>query len=181
MPQNYAEMLERGTESASPPPLERIIESLLFAGGRPITEEIACAAISGLTSRQFRAAMNNLAREYRRQGRPYQVRQGKNGYVLSLLPNYRDLRERLTGGPRTTRLSQQALDVLSIVAYKQPIDRKTIDSLLQQDCGAQLRQLVRLNLITVAESKYATASKFLDLFQLKSLDVLPRAFDLKPI
>lgn len=181
MPQSYAEMLDSSATTTAPPPVERIIESLLFAGGQPITEEIACAAISGLTSRQFRAALNHLSREYRRQGRPYQVKQGKTGYVLALLPKFREIRERLAGGPRTAKLSQQALDVLSIVAYRQPLDRKQIDSLLQQDCGPQLRQLVRLNLVTVAESKYATAPKFLELFQLKSLDDLPRALDMRKI
>jgi segregation and condensation protein B len=182
MPDDYAALLDGSKATDTPPPLLRIIEAMLFAGGQPITPELACGAINDLTPEQFRATVDELAKLYKRQDRPYQVRRGPKGYVLALQSQFRFLKERLAGGPKTTKLSQAALDVLSIVAYKQPVNRQEINSLCQQDCAASLRQLVRLGLVAVtADGVYSTTPRFLDLFKLKSLDDMPRTTDLKKI
>src|SRR5262249_16684663 len=102
-------------------------------------------------------------------------------------PAYCGLRERLFGGPREARLTVPALDVLAIVAYRQPITRSDIDSLRGVDSAATLRQIVRLGLVAVApvaagqEAGYVTTPRFLELFGLKSLDDLPRTMDLQQI
>jgi len=168
--------------AATPPPVVRIIESLLFAGGQPVSAELACDIIRGLTPAHFRDAVDELARHYRRQDRPYRVEPRPDGYVLSLKPGMVRLQSRLFPGPRETRLSVPALDVLAVVAYKQPITRAEIDSLRGHDSAALLRQLVRLGLVAVeAGQTYSTTRRFLDLFGLKSLDELPRTMDLQAI
>ena len=57
----------------SPPPVEHILKALLFAGGEPISAERAEALVRGLTVTQFRSAIDDLNRGYRRQGRPYAI------------------------------------------------------------------------------------------------------------
>jgi segregation and condensation protein B len=101
-------------------------------------------------------------------------------------PRYRAVQERLYGSIREARLSPPALDVLALVAYRQPISRQEVESLRGADSGSVLRQLVRLGLIAVrrgeAEQKevcYVTTPRFLSLFQLRSLDDLPRPQDLQ--
>lgn len=168
--------------AAAPPAPEQIIEAMLFVGGPPLTAEAACAAVRGLTPERFRAAIDALNHRYRRQRRPYAVFPRDDGFQLALLPAYRGLRERLYGGPREVRLSQPALDVLSLIAYRQPIGKSEIDALRGADSGAALRQLLRLGLIAVrqrAESdsrevRYGTTHRFLTVFGLTSLDELPR-------
>src|SRR5262249_39940189 len=56
---------------ATPPPVGRILEALLFVGGAPLTAERAAAAVRGLTPAQFTQALDALNDDYRRQGRPY--------------------------------------------------------------------------------------------------------------
>ncbi|MFL5329293.1 MAG: SMC-Scp complex subunit ScpB [Gemmataceae bacterium] len=166
----------------SPPPLVRIIEAMLFAGGQPITAQIASAAIRGLTADQFQTTVDELARQYRKQNRPYIVRSDPKGYTLALKPAFQHVKQKLGAKPRTAKLTQPQLDVLSIVAYKQPVARKEIDALCNQDCSSLLRQLVRLGLISVSEkSAYSTTPRFLELFHLKSLDDLPRTLDLHKV
>ena len=105
--------------------------------------------------------------------------------MLVVRPAYRNLRERLFGGPRETRLSQPALDVLSVVAYRQPVGKAEVDAIRGTDSGATLRQLVRLGLVAVQhradatgrEVRYGTTPRFLDVFGLASLDELPRLGD----
>jgi segregation and condensation protein B len=165
-----------------PPSPEQLIEAMLFVGGHPLAAGVACAAVRGLTPERFRDAIDALNRRYRDQWRPYAIEGRDDGFVLVVRPAYRNLRERLFGGPRETRLSQPALDVLSVVAYRQPVGKAEIDALRGTDSGATLRQLVRLNLVAVRhradaagrEVRYGTTPRFLQVFGLASLDELPR-------
>jgi segregation and condensation protein B len=158
---------------------------MLFVGGHPLTAAAACSAIRGLTPERFLAAIDFLTRRYRRQRRPYSVVPRGDGFSLTVLPAHRALRERLFGGPREARLSQAALDVLSVVAYRQPLGKAEVDAIRGTDSGATLRQLVRLGLVAVQhraeagsrEVRYGTTPRFLRVFGLASLDELPRLGD----
>jgi segregation and condensation protein B len=168
-----------------PPSPEQLIEAMLFVGGHPLAAEVACSAIRGLTPERFQAAIDALNKRYREQWRPYTIEARDDGFVLVVRPAYRNLRERLFGGPRETRLSQPALDVLSVVAYRQPVGKAELDAMRGTDSGAVLRQLVRLGLIAVQhraeatgrEVRYGTTPRFLQVFGLTSLDELPRLGD----
>ena len=173
---------EAGADPAVPPPPVRIVEALLFAGGQPLTAERAAAVVRGLTPELFQETIDELSRAYRRQDRPYAIRATDAGFVLALRPRYQALAERLTGGPREARLSKAAVEVLSLVAYRQPVTRAEIDSQRGHDSGALVRQLVRLGLVAVQpgagpEPAYGTTARFLELFGLHSLDDLPQTLD----
>jgi segregation and condensation protein B len=171
---------------AAPPPLVRVVEALLFVGGPPLTAERACEAVRGLTPAAFAQAVDALNRDYRRQGRPYRAQVRDRGYELALQPRYRGVLDRLYGSTREARLSPAALDVLALVAYRQPIDRPEVESLRGCDSAGPLRQLVRLGLVAVQrgeadrrEVHYGTTPRFLTLFGLRSLDDLPRTQELE--
>lgn len=168
-----------------PPSPEQLVEAMLFVGGHPLAAEVACAAIRGLTPDRFQLAVDALNRRYREQRRAYSIEPRADGLVLAVRPTHRNLRERLFGGPRETRLSQPALDVLSVVAYRQPVGKAEVDAVRGTDSGATLRQLVRLGLVAVRhradaagrEVRYGTTPRFLSVFGLSSLDELPRLGD----
>jgi len=170
-------------DSASPPPPQRIVEALLFAGGQPLTAERVAAAVRGFPADEFRHAIDTLARDYRRQNRPYAIQATAQGYVLALKPRYQTLVDRLSGAPREARLSRPAVEVLSLIAFRQPVTRAEIDSQRGSDSGALVRQLVRLGLIVAdsgaTDATYSTTPRFLELFGLQSLDDLPRTDDLQ--
>src|SRR5262249_16256684 len=133
--------------------------------------------------------IDTLNRAYRDQGRPYAIVPQGQGHVLTLRPRFRGVIDKLYGGVREARLSTAALDVLSLVAYRQPASKQEIDSLPRLEPGALLRQLVRRGLIMVVpraqassrEVFYGTTPRFLELFGLHSLDDLPRTQDLQQI
>jgi segregation and condensation protein B len=170
-----------------PPSPKRIVEAFLFVGGEPLTADKASEAIRGLTAAQFQEAIGELNRDYRQQGRPYVIQAKDHGYVLSLRPRFRPVIDKLYGGIREARLSQQAVDVLSLVAYRQPVTRHEVDGLRGAESGALLRQLVRRGLIAVVsrgqanqrEVAYGTTARFLELFNLRNLDDLPQTQDLQ--
>jgi len=173
------------SDDDTPPSPEQIIEAMLFVGGHPLTADAVCAAVRGMTRESFTAAIDSLTKRYRQQRRPYAILPRDDGFVLAITPTYRRLRERLFGGPREARLSQPALDVLSVVAYRQPIGKVEVDTIRGTDSGSILRQLVRLGLVAVQhraeagirEVRYGTTPRFLTVFSLGSLDELPRLGD----
>jgi segregation and condensation protein B len=185
-PESAAPRPETQTTPTPPDPL-RIIEALLFVGGPPLTAARACEAVRGLTPPLFNQAVDSLNQEYRRQGRPYHIQSQDQGYVLTLRPKYRSVADKLYGSVREARLSAAAIDVLALVAYRQPATKQEIDSLRGVESGTLLRQLVRRNLITIVqrgeanqrEVAYGTTNRFLELFGLTSLDDLPRTQDLQ--
>jgi segregation and condensation protein B len=176
-------------EAAVPPPPLRIVEALLFVGGPPLTAARACEAVRGLTASQFTQVVDALNQDYKRQGRPYAIQVQEQGYVLALRPRFRPVLEKLYGGNRQARLSPPAIDVLALVAYRQPATKQEIDSLRGAESGALLRQLVRRGLIAVVqrgessqrEVSYGTTPRFLELFGIRNLDDLPRTQDLQKL
>jgi segregation and condensation protein B len=175
----------------------KLVEAVLFRGGAPVTVVRAGEVIRGLSGAQFVEMIQTLSREYRRQGRPYEIQQERNGYVVRLSSKFRPIEERLYGLNRQARLSAAAIDVLSLIAYRQPISKHEIEALRGAESGGILRLLVRRALIKMQaplrspleedrnqegaskEFLYVTTERFLELFQLGSLDELPRTQDLE--
>jgi segregation and condensation protein B len=179
--------LEEVLQAHSPPPVLRIVEALLFVGGAPLTPHRAEEIVRGLTAEQFTQTLDALSLEYRQQGRPYMIEQQGQGFVLTLKPRFRAIVDKIYGTAREARLSTVAVDVLALVAYRQPVTKQEIDSFRGAESGALLRQLVRRGLIAVVqradaasrEVAYGTTARFLEVFGLSSLEDLPRTQDLE--
>jgi segregation and condensation protein B len=178
------------SEAAAPPPsVVQIVEALLFVGGGALALDRARAAVRGLTEAQFAEAIDSLNRRYRSQGRPYAIQRKEQGYVMTLRPRFHSVIDFLYGQAKEARLSTAAIDVLSLVAYRQPVSKQEVDSIRGYESGALLRQLVRRGLIAIAqraeadrrEVTYGTTARFLELFELTSLDDLPQTQDLQKL
>lgn len=82
---------------------------------------------------------------------------------------------------RPTKLGRAALEVLSVVAYRQPCTRADVDDIRGVDSSSTLRNLLQLKLLRVLGRAddigrplvYGTSDEFLRLFTLKSLAELP--------
>lgn len=178
-PEPAAPRAKRASEPSLTP--MQILEAALFVGGPPLTAEKFQLAVK-VPPEVFHETIDELNRKYKSQRRPYSLQPKDGGYILAIRPQFRALREKLYGGPREARLSQPALDVLSLVAYRQPVEKSEIDTVRGYDSGSLLRQLTRLGLVSVlrrgeaghSEVAYGTTPRFLDLFHLANLDDLPR-------
>jgi segregation and condensation protein B len=152
-----------------------------------LTPERAGEVIRGLTVPQFTEAIDALNHAYREQGRPYLVHNHEQGYTLALRPNYRFVLDKLYGSSREARIAPPAVEVLAVVAYRQPVTKQEVDSLRGHESGSLLRQLLRRGLIAVVgrseaderEVQYGTTPRFLELLSLTNLDDLPETEDLQ--
>lgn len=180
---------DEATKPTTPPSPLRIVEALLFVGGPPLTADRVCEIIRGFSREQFDDAIRVLNQTYRLQGRPYRIQTRDQGVALELTPKFNPILERLFGSLKEARLSTGAIDVLALVAYRQPATKEEIDSIRGADSRAILRQLVRRGLIEVLyraeaeqkEVRYGTTDKFLQLFGLQGLEDLPKTQDLQKI
>jgi segregation and condensation protein B len=161
-----------------------IVEAILFVGhpcGDAPTSEAIAGLMRGVTPAEIDDLVIELNEAYAAEGRPYTIRSVAAGYQLALREEFDSLRERFYGKIREARLSQAAIDVLAIVVYHQPITLEEIDRLRGKASSPILSQLVRRELIAIQRSVdkkqrpiYRTTDRFLDLYNLESLDDLPQ-------
>ncbi|MCS7239400.1 MAG: SMC-Scp complex subunit ScpB [Thermoguttaceae bacterium] len=165
------------------PPPEKIVEALLFVGdpSAPALAAERLIQLAGLTSvAELEAVVARLNARYEKEGRPYRVFKTPDGYVLRLLDQYRPYVARLRRRTRESRLSQAALEVLAVVAYRQPITAEEVSRLRGRPSGHLLTQLVQKGLVQAAPEPgrsrpllFRTTRLFEELFGLESLEDLP--------
>lgn len=161
----------------------QIIESALFVGGDPLsTKNLRTLFRGDVTTDDVVELIDQLNRQYASENRPYEVHLLEGGYVMQLREEHQTLRRKVFGmGPREVKLTQDALEVLSLVAYHQPITKQAIEDLGKSSPNGTLRHLLRRELICIERSEetpevhYRTTDRFLDLLAIRDLDDLPRA------
>ena len=132
----------------------------------------------------IRDTAKELQSEYETNKSAFRLMIDRNKLKLVLAEEYAVVRESFYGEIRKAKLSQQAIDVLAIVAYNQPVKREDVNELRGRECSGIIKQLVKRQLLSVetAEPKsrvkvYRTTDRFLDLFGLETLEDLPRSED----
>lgn len=165
----------------------QIIEALLFVGGQPLTaKKIAGLFDAHVDHFVIESQIDELNSIYRDQNRPYEIRLGEGGYQTVLRPEFDAIRNRVYGiGPREVKLSQEALEVLALIAYRQPISHQQLLEVGRKNMGNVVRQLIRRELVAIERGEggaktvaYRTTARFLSLFGLSSLEELPQADEL---
>ncbi|MGD0948903.1 MAG: SMC-Scp complex subunit ScpB [Candidatus Binatia bacterium] len=167
--------------------LERIIESVLFAAGTPVSLRRLVEILDGPTSKEVLAAVRRLLQEYALGRRGIQLREVAGGY------QFRTAREnaewvRAVFREKPSRLGRAALETLAIVAYKQPVTRAEIEAVRGVDVDGVLSTLLSRRLIKIEGRKetvgrpllYGTTAEFLEVFGLKDLNELPSLKELGP-
>lgn len=166
-----------------------ILEAALFVGNpdnEPLRPEFVAARMRGVRAAEIEDLVAELNAEYLANGCPYEIASVGAGYAMRIRPEHEAARDRYLHRRRRTRLSQAAVEVLSIVAYNQPTTIAEVDRLRGKSSSALLRQLVRRQLLAVERtpgpgrtSQYCTTDRFLDLFGLSNLEELPRPEDVE--
>jgi segregation and condensation protein B len=166
--------------------LTQIIESLLFASDAPLAAADLARVDERLDEDTVAAVIEELRREYEESERSFQIYEVGGGYQLLTRPEYAVVLEQWETVPHTTRLSLPALEVLAIIAYRQPLGRTEIEEIRGVQSAAVLRTLQDRDLIEpVGRAEglgrpllYGTTRRFLEHFGFRSLEDLPRPDDL---
>ena len=106
--------------------LECALEAVLFAAGEPVPDQKLCAVL-GVDRQTLTAAAKRLADEYDFSRRGIRLLALENTYQLCSRADYAEQVRAVLETRRAPTLSASALEVLAIIAYKQPVTKTYIE------------------------------------------------------
>lgn len=165
--------------------LKNVLEALFFVAPRPLTLIDLCE-ISGEPQEEILKMIDEIKMDLESKKSSLQIMQVAEGYQFATKQGFQYWIKKLFRDQTTFRLSQSALETLSIIAYKQPITRAEIEEIRGVEVIGVLETLVERKLIKIAGRKetvgrpllYGTTPEFLRHFNLWKVSDLPSLEDL---
>ena len=166
----------------------RIIEALILASGEPLTPARLAQIVPGATTATVKDRVNELNTEYVEQDRAFEIWEVAGGYQIRTRAEFSGYLQQLRR-ERPLRLSNAALETLSIIAYKQPVTRGELEDVRGVDSGAVLKSLLERRLVRILGHRevpgrpllYGTSKRFLEVFGLESIKKLPSLRELEEL
>lgn len=160
--------------------MEAALEAILFAAGEPVDVDRICLTLE-MDKETVSAVCQRLADQYSYDRRGLRLIRMDNTYQLCSAPEYADLIRKTFESRKPAKLSQPALEVLSIIAYYQPVTRAYIDQVRGVDSSYTVGLLLERELIEEAGRlavpgrpiQYRTTKNFLRSFGMSTLEELP--------
>jgi len=185
--------------------LKPVIEALLFASQKPLTvadlkallanaadqsEEPAVRAFKKVKADDLATALSQLQQDHEAAGRAWRLACVADAWQFVACPEFAPWLRVLAGErARPAKLSQPALETLTIIAYRQPITRAEIEQIRGVSVDGVMQTLVDRGLVeTMGRAEvvgrpmtYGTTRAFLEYFGLGALDDLPGGDELRRI
>jgi segregation and condensation protein B len=169
-----------------PPRLLSIVESLLFASVKPLKPSQIQKLLGERSPARVRRVLRALVEIRADSG--VSVLEVDGGFQLRTNPENARWVRRLEE-LKPVRMSRASLEVLAVVAYRQPVTRAEIDQIRGVDSGGALKLLLSRDLVRILGRKeepgrpflYGTTHEFLSFFSLSSLSELPPLRDVSDL
>ncbi len=157
-----------------------IIEAIVFASGKGITRAEILEKLD-MTKRRLDAIVEDLKEKYAPEKGGIIFVETNDTLRFVTAPDVGETVAEVLKPLKERELSRSLLEVMAIVAYKQPVTRLEIDDIRSASSDYAISMLLKNNLITVVGRKdaigrpllYGTTEDFLVKFQLKDLSELP--------
>ena len=165
--------------------IESAIEAILFASGEPIHVDRICLALD-VDRQTVEKLLQKLMDHYAYERRGIRLLRIEDSWQLCSAPDYGDAVRKAFEIRKSAKLSQPALEVLTIIAYYQPTTRAYVDQIRGVDSAYTVGLLLDRKLIEECgrlqvpgrPHLYRTTKNFLRAFHLTSLNDLPEMPDL---
>ena len=172
-------------ESMEMKEIESAIEGILFASGEPVHVDRICVALE-LDRPTAEQVLQKLMDHYAYERRGIRLLHIEDSWQLCSSPDYADVIRKAFEIRKPAKLSQPALEVLTIIAYYQPTTRAFVDQIRGVDSAYTMGLLQERKLIEECgrlqvpgrPHLYRTTKQFLRAFHLTSLEDLPEMPDL---
>lgn len=160
--------------------LEGAIEGILFAAGDPVPVDRICFTLEQ-DRETVESVCQKLADQYSYERRGVRLIKLESSWQMCSAPEYAEFIRKAMESRKPAKLSQPALEVLSIIAYFQPVTRAYIEQVRGVDSSYTVGLLLERELICEAgrlsvpgrPMQFRTTKNFLRAFGLSSLDDLP--------
>lgn len=165
--------------------IESAVEGILFASGEPVQTDRICVALE-MDHPTVEQVLQKLMDYYAYERRGIRLLRMEDTWQLCSAPDYADVIRKAFEIRKPAKLSQPALEVLTIIAYYQPTTRAYVDQIRGVDSAYTIGLLLDRKLIEECgrlqvpgrPRLYRTTKQFLRAFHLTSLDDLPELPDL---
>lgn len=164
--------------------IKSALESMMFVWGEPLDVKTA-ADVVDMPWKEVYDLFMELQDEYEAYERGLRIRHvDKSFQIVTYSENYEYIRKLCTP-VKKRKLTQSALEVLAIIAYRQPVTRGEIESVRGIKCERVIDGLVQKGLVKEAGRSsslgrpilYATTDEFLRYMDIESIDDLPQLED----
>lgn len=162
--------------------MKAVIEGLLFiSGDEGLTLEELKNNLE-IDIDELKNLIKELYKDYQSDERGIKLELLGNHFKLTTKPEHKNYYKKLIKNEENNKLSQAALETLSIIAYNEPISRLDIDEIRGVSTNYIIRKLVLKGLIEEKGKSdapgrpilYGVTSNFLDYFGLGSIKELPK-------
>ena len=159
--------------------LRASVESLLFITNEPLTSS-QIAELAEIEEDDVLDVLDWLQEDYSDASKGIGVMKLGDGYIMAIKQDYLPYVEKLYR-PQMSTLSMAALETLAIIAYTQPVTRGEVELIRGVKADKIVQNLIAKELIEEKGRKdapgrpilYGTTRKFLQYFNIESLDQLP--------
>jgi len=160
--------------------IKGIIEAILFAAGRIVTEEELMLSIE-LSKEDIESIIQNMQEDYKNANRGIEIIKVDNGYQMCTKTELHEYIYPILDKRAKPKLSTAALETISIIAYNPRITRAEIEAIRGVNADAAIYKLLEFGLIEQAGKSdlpgrpmtYKTSNEFLKMFGYTSLNDLP--------
>ena len=166
-----------------------VIETIIFMSDKPVSlKKIKKVIDHDLPLRVVYECILNLQKKYEDESHGIRIVEIAEGYQFRTKATYTHYCQKLFN-VTTLSLSPTALEVLAIIAYRQPASKVCVDKIRGVDSGHIIRGLMDKRLVKIIGRSdemgrpilYSTTSEFLEVFSLGSLNDLPPERELETI
>jgi segregation and condensation protein B len=167
--------------------IEQYIEALIFVSEQSIRAEeilycLQAAFEQDFTANEIDLHLQNIAQKYQDKSFAIELVKVSNGYQFLTKKAYHQIVSLLQAQRAKKKLSQAALETLSIIAYKQPVTKIEVEQIRGVNCDYSIQKLLEKELITIIGKSdtvgkpilYGTSSVFMDYFGINNIDELPQ-------
>jgi len=169
--------------------LKQVVEALIFASDIPLSVEQIRGYVEDTKVSQIRKAVETLNLEYTQSNRAFHIVHVGGGYQMVTGDFYAQWVEKLFQKRRKAKLSQAALETLSVIAFKQPVSRSELDAIRGVNCDGVLHTLLERKLISISGRAdgpgrpllYKTTKEFLRYFGVNDISDLPKPREIEEL
>jgi segregation and condensation protein B len=169
--------------------LKEIVEVLIFASDTSISVKQIQSIVDEAKPKEIEKAVEVLNNEYRQTGRSFTIVMIAGGYQMVSRESYSQWVRKLFHRKIKARLTQAALETLSVIAFKQPVSKPEMESIRGVNCDGVIHTLLERKLITLAgraegQGKpllYKTTQEFLRYFGVNDINDLPKPREIEEI
>jgi segregation and condensation protein B len=162
---------------------------LIFASDVPISADQIKTLVEDVRPEDIQKTVEELNLEYRNTNRTFHIVRIAGGYQLVTHESYAPWVKKLFQGRIKTKLSQAAMETLSIIAFRQPVSKTEMEAVRGVNCDGVVRTLLERKLVTISGRgegpgkplMYNTTREFLRCFGINDIADLPKPREIEEL